>query len=128
MTLTSLQHNGELVQAFGSQVSAALLLAMPALFSLPAQMPSATDWAAVITLGIACTGIAYLLYFRLINSIGATGAVSVTFLIPAFAMGWGWLLINEPVTPLMIISCIAILLGTAITTGLIKPPTKRLIN
>jgi len=120
----ALQGTPALAQAFGSQLTAAIILAVPAAMMLPAQMPDTGDWLAVIALGVACTGIAYLLYFRLINNIGATSAVSVTFLIPAFAMGWGWLMIDEPVNPLMIISCVVILIGTAITTGIIRRPVK----
>jgi len=115
-----LQQTPALVLAFGSQLAAAVILLPPALFWLPDRWPSLHHWLAVITLGIACTGIAYLLYFRLINNIGATGAISVTFLVPAFAMTWGWLIINEPVNPMMIGSCIIILAGTALTTGLIR--------
>ncbi len=115
-----LKETPALVQAFGSQLAAAIILLIPALLWLPAEQPSMTDWLAVITLGIACTGIAYLLYFRLITNIGATSAISVTFLIPAFAMTWGWLFIDEPVSLMMIGSCLIILTGTALTTGLIK--------
>ena len=79
-----------------------------------------TDWLNMLVLGIACTGIAYLLYFRLISNVGATGAVSVTYLIPAFAMIWGWLFIDETVSPMMLISCIVILLGTALATGFLS--------
>ncbi|MCV6587607.1 MAG: DMT family transporter [Marinobacterium sp.] len=114
-----LQNVPALSQAFGSQLAAAVLLAIPAGLSWNNPNTALNDWLAVLILGVACTGVAYLLYFRLINRIGATGAVSVTFLIPAFAMGWGWLIISEPVTPGMLISTVIILLGTGLTTGLI---------
>jgi len=109
-----------LAQAFGSQAAAAALLIIPALLTWPPQQPALTDWLNMLVLGIACTGIAYLLYFRLISNVGATGAVSVTYLIPAFAMIWGWLFIDETVSPMMLISCIVILLGTALATGFLS--------
>ncbi|MBY4677467.1 DMT family transporter [Marinobacterium arenosum] len=115
-----------LVIAAGSQLAATALLLPLALYSWPTVLPSAGDWASVLVLGVACTGFAYLLYFRLINNLGATGGVSVTFLIPAFAMGWGALLIDEPITPAMLACCGLILLGTALSIGILRPGFLRL--
>lgn len=105
--------------AGGSQLAAALVLAVPAIVFWPSQAPSMIDWLNMLVLGFLCTGIAYLLYFRLIENLGATGAVSVTFLIPAFAMLWGGLIIDEEITSAMVVSCLIILVGTALTTGLL---------
>ena len=79
----------------GSQLSAALFLLLPALWTWPATPPSAPAWGAAAALAFACTALAYVLYFRLIAHAGASNAVSVTFLIPAFAMLWGWLFQGE---------------------------------
>ena len=54
----------------------------------------------------------------------ATNAISVTFLIPGFAMLWGWLFMDETPTPTMLLGCAVILLGTALATGLLKLPTR----
>ena len=81
--------------AAGSQLSAALFLLLPALWTWPATPPSAPAWGAAAALAFACTALAYVLYFRLIAHAGASNAVSVTFLIPAFAMLWGWLFQGE---------------------------------
>ena len=75
----------------------------------------------MILLGVACTGVAYLLYFRLIANVGPTRAVSVTFLIPVFGMLWGALYLGEAVTLSMLLGCGVILLGTALTLGLLRP-------
>jgi drug/metabolite transporter (DMT)-like permease len=107
--------------AAGSQLSATLALALPALWWWPQQMPSPRAWAMVALLAVLCTGLAYLMYFRLIAHVGAANAVAVTFLIPAFAVLWGWLFLAEPLTGAMAAGCAVILLGTALATGVLAP-------
>lgn len=109
--------------AAGSQMSAAAVLLLPALWAWPAAAPSATAWGAAALLSLLCTGLAYVLYFRLIANAGATNAISVTFLVPGFAMLWGWLFMGEAPTPTMLLGCAVILLGTALATGLLKLPS-----
>lgn len=111
-----------LAVATGSQLSAALVLALPAIVWWPQSMPSGTAWLAAGLLALACTGIAYVLFFRLIAHIGPANAISVTFLIPAFAVLWGWLFLDEGFTPAMAAGCAVILVGTALATGLVKLP------
>ena len=67
-----------------------------------------------------CTGIAYILYFRLIARVGPATAMTVTFLIPAFAMLWGGLFLGETVTQTMLFGCAIILAGTALATGTVR--------
>ena len=74
---------------------------------------------------MACTGLAYLLYFRLIARVGATNAITVTFLVPGFAVGWGALLLGETVTAEMAAGCAVILAGTALATGLVGSDAHR---
>lgn len=111
-----------LAVAAGSQLAATLALALPAWWLWPAQLPGATAWAATAALALGCTGLAYLLYFRLIAHAGIAHAMSVTFLIPGFALLWGWLFLGEPPTATMLLGCAVILLGTALATGLLKLP------
>jgi drug/metabolite transporter (DMT)-like permease len=111
-----------MAQAAGSQLSAAVLLAVPALWAWPAVNPSTTAWLAVGVMSLACTGLAYVLYFRLIAHAGAANAMSVTFLIPAFAIAWGWLFLGEVPTGTMLAGCAVILLGTALATGAVALP------
>jgi len=73
-----------------------------------------------MALGVLCTGIAYILYFRLIARVGPASAMTVTFLIPAFAMLWSGLFLGEPVTATMIAGCAVILAGTSLTIGLLR--------
>jgi drug/metabolite transporter (DMT)-like permease len=116
-----LQGVPSLAVAAGSQLSASAVLALPAFFAWPSVQPSLSGWFAAAALAIACTGWAYVLYFRLIANAGATNAMSVTFLIPAYAMLWGWLFLHERPTVTMLLGCAVILLGTALATGFIKP-------
>lgn len=109
--------------AAGSQLSATAVLLVPALWAWPAVAPSGTAWGAAVLLSVLCTGLAYVLYFRLIAHAGATNAISVTLLIPGFAMLWGWVIMDERPTPTMLLGCAVILLGTALATGLLRLPT-----
>lgn len=105
--------------AAGSQVGAAAALAVPALAQWPARTPGALAWAAVAGLAVLCSGVAYILYFRLIARLGATRASAVTFLIPVFGMGWGSALLDEAVTSSMLAGCAVIAVGTALVLGLV---------
>ena len=103
--------------ATGSQIAAAVLLLPLAYLYWPAATPSLSSWLSAIVLGIACTGIAYILYFRLIAHVGPTRAIAVTYLIPLFGMVWGLVFLGEAITQNMIVGCAVILLGTALATG-----------
>ena len=110
-----------LVSATGSQIGAALFLLPLTLWYWPAQMPSLRAWGAVLVLGVVCTGLAYILYFRLIARAGPARALAVTFAIPAFAVFYGALLLNEAITPWMVVCALVIMAGTTLSTGLWTP-------
>ena len=109
-----------LALAAGSQVAATAVLLLPAVWLWPRTPPSAVAWASAAALALLCSALAYLLYFRLIARLGATGAVSVTYLIPVFGLLWGALFLGERLTPTMLFGCAVVLLGTALATGLLK--------
>jgi drug/metabolite transporter (DMT)-like permease len=109
-----------IVIAAGSLAMSCVILAVPALFLLPETMPSAAAWGSVLALGVVATGLAYIMYFRLLEQIGATGAVAVTYLIPLFGMVWGAIFLREAITVPMMAGCSLILAGVAITTGLLR--------
>lgn len=111
-----------LAVAAGSQAAAALALAVPGLWLWPAKPPGATAWAAALALALLCTGLAYILYFRLLARTSAASATSVTFLIPPFALLWGYVALGEVPTGAMLAGCAVILLGTAMATGLLRRP------
>ncbi len=107
-----------LVVTTGSQLGAALVI-IPALpFTVPQQIPSVGVAISVLALAVLSTAFAYILYFRLIQNVGSTKALTVTYLIPLFAMLWGAIVLREVVTLSMIFGCGLVLLGTAIANDL----------
>lgn len=116
------RHIKPLAIATGSQVAAALALLPVAVLTWPDSSVSLTAWVAAIAMGIFSTALAYILYFRLIANTGPTNAITVTYLIPLFAMLLGAVVIDEPITASMLIGCTVILLGTALATGLLRLP------
>lgn len=106
--------------ATGTLVGAALALLPPAIYYWPEAQQTGVAWLSAISMGVACTALAYILYFRLIARIGAARALSVTYLIPVFAVIWGATLIGEQLTIEMTVGCIIILLGTALGTGMLE--------
>jgi drug/metabolite transporter (DMT)-like permease len=115
-----LSHVPPLAVATGSQLFAAVLLVLPAMLLWPAQTPSVKAWGAVLALSALCTTFAYVLFFGLIARLGASRAMSALFLIPAFGVLWGTLFLHEPFTWQMAGSCAVILLGCALTMGLLE--------
>ncbi len=113
-------HIKPLAVATGSQISAALVLLPIAIITWPSEPISMTAWAAAIVMGVFSTGLAYILYFRLIANTGPTNAITVTYLIPLFAMVLGAVVIDEPITLPMVIGCAVILLGTSLATGVLR--------
>jgi drug/metabolite transporter (DMT)-like permease len=111
-----------LAASAGSQLAATLLLAPAAAATWPDGPVSPRAWGAVLVLGIACTAVAYVLYFRLIASVGPARAIAVTFLIPAFAIAWGALFLGEAVTARMLAGAAIVLAGTALATGTVRLP------
>ena len=108
-----------LATATGSQLGAALGLALPMWWAWPAQTPGLRAWAAVAGLAVLCTGIAFILYFRIINHAGPSRALAVTFLAPVFAVLYGALFLGETVTPWMLGCGVVIVCGTMLSTGLV---------
>jgi len=113
------------IVAFGSQFFASIALWPVALFMWPKQPVSMHAWYAVIALGILCTGIAYILYFRLLEHVGAPYAMSVTFLIPVFGTLWSVCFLGEKITLSMLVDSAIIFMGTMLASGKIRHPLWR---
>jgi drug/metabolite transporter (DMT)-like permease len=111
-----------LVTATGSQLGASLALALPALWFRPDHWPSTSVWWSLLVVGVLCTGVAYILYFKLIEAAGPSRALTVTFLVPVFAIAYGVLFLGETVTAWMLLCGAVILAGTALSSGLVKLP------
>jgi drug/metabolite transporter (DMT)-like permease len=108
-----------LVAATGSQIGAALGLAPLVVWFWPAHSASLSAWLAILVLGTLCSGVAYILYFRIIERAGPSKALAVTFAIPVFAVLYGVVLLGETVTLWMAGCALVIVLGTALSTGLL---------
>ncbi|MBU9340642.1 DMT family transporter [Burkholderia multivorans] len=109
-----------LINATGSMIGSTVLLVPFAIATWPAAAVSAHAWGAVLALGIACTGVAYFIFFFLISHIGPARAITVTFVIPVFGLLWGALFLGEQVSIAMVEGCAIVLVGTALATGAIK--------
>jgi drug/metabolite transporter (DMT)-like permease len=97
-------------------------LAWSTLFVAPVGLAqaSAPGWDAVLAvlyLGVAATGVAYLLYFGLIVGAGASKAVLVTYLVPALALIYGAVFLDEEVTAVALGGLALVLAGVALGTG-----------
>ncbi|OHC68847.1 MAG: hypothetical protein A3H93_09360 [Rhodocyclales bacterium RIFCSPLOWO2_02_FULL_63_24] len=103
--------------AHGSMWAAALLAAGALPFFPVVARPDAGVIAAVIALGVLCSGIAYLLYFRLVADLGPASALTVTFLIPVFGVLWGHLFLGEAVGWHTVAGAAIVIAGTALITG-----------
>jgi drug/metabolite transporter (DMT)-like permease len=109
--------------SIGQLGCASLMLAPIALTQLPSSPPPAQTWLAVLALGVLGSGIAYLLYFAIIASAGASRAILVTYLVPAFALVYGAVFLDEAVTAVAIAGLALVLTGTALATGLARART-----
>jgi drug/metabolite transporter (DMT)-like permease len=90
---------------------AAVVLAPFAVATWPSGTQTMGAWASALALGVVCSGIAYALYYRLIQRIGGARAVTVTYLVPLFAVGWAWMLLDEtPTLPMFLAG--ALILGS----------------
>ena len=102
--------------AAGNQLGAALVL-LPLLPLLPPlAAPSLLVLANLLGLALLASGVAFLLYFRLIADVGATRALTVTYLIPLFGVFWGWLFLGEALPASALAGGALILAGPVLAT------------
>jgi drug/metabolite transporter (DMT)-like permease len=102
--------------AAGNQLAAALLL-VPLLPLLPPPgTPSPAAIACLLALALLGSAVAFPLYFRLIADVGATRALTVTYLIPLFGVFWGSLFLGEALPGAALAGGALILAGTALVT------------
>ena len=111
--------------AAGSQIGASLALAAPTIGFWPTHSVSPTAWWAVLALGLLCTALAYVLFFRIIETAGPAKALTVTFLVPVFALFYGVLFLSETITGWTLLCGAVILVGTGLSTGLIRRPERK---
>ena len=111
-----------LAVATASQFAAALVLLPLALPGLPQAAAQVTLGGAVAVgvLGVACTGIAYALFFHLIAAEGSSKAITVTFLVPATASIWALIFLGEAITAGTVLGIAIVLTATAVALGVAK--------
>jgi drug/metabolite transporter (DMT)-like permease len=95
----------------------AILYAPLGVAQLPPAMPSPAALTAVVVLGVLCTAIAFLLFFRLIAEVGPVRAQVITYVNPAIAVLAGVALLAEPFTLGTAVGFVLILAGSWLATG-----------
>lgn len=103
--------------AHGSLWAASLAIVPLSLANVSPASPGPGVVVAVLALGVVCSGVAYLLYFRLIDEIGAVSALTVTYLIPVFGVLFGHIFLDEAVGWHTLAGSVIVLFGTALVTG-----------
>ena len=109
-----------LVTALGTLTAATLATLPIGLFQLPSHMTSLKVTASVLTLGIAGTGLAYILYYGLISGAGASRAILITYLVPTFAVFYGAVRLGEPLTAAAVGGLALVLAGVGLGTGAVR--------
>lgn len=109
-----------------STVVAAGSLSWAGLFLLPLgwwRWPSAPislgAWECALGLAVACTAVAFYVFFKIVIRAGPLAASLVTFLVPCFGILWGWLFLEEKLTWNMLAGMAVTLMGTALVMGLL---------
>ena len=106
-----------LAAAAGSQLGAALLLLPLALVFPPNAVPTLVQWLNVAALAVFSSALAFILYFRLIDSIGPVKTASVNYLTPLFGVAGGVLVLGEPLSANLLIGLAMILAGVTLLFG-----------
>lgn len=107
-----------MANAHGSLWAATLVILPLIAVEGPPSDVSTLALGSALTLGILCSGVAYLMYYRLIAQVGAPSAMTVGYLIPLWGVFWGWLFLNEAVGWHTALGTLLVLTGTALVTGL----------
>jgi drug/metabolite transporter (DMT)-like permease len=101
--------------AAANLAAGSVLLAPLAIYTWPHRAIGAASWTSALLLGVLCTGIAFVFYYRLIARVGAPRTSTVTYLIPLFGVIWAWLLLGEPLTLTMAVAGTLILAGVGLS-------------
>lgn len=104
--------------AVGQQLAAGMMLLPIALFHLPSRLPAPEVIYSLLGLAVLSTALGYLLYFRLIASVGPVKTLTVTFLVPLFGLLWGVVFLHEAVSPGTLLGLFVILCSVALVTNL----------
>ncbi|WP_253188806.1 DMT family transporter [Pseudoalteromonas sp. EB27] len=103
--------------AHGSMWASSFMVLPLILFMPIREVPTTNVMLGVLVLGVVCTALAYILFFKLIEDIGPTSALTVTFLIPLFGIFWGHLFLDEQIGPNTLLGALFVIVGTMLVTG-----------
>jgi len=110
-----------LLIASGTMFTSAILMApLLTLSKVDLMSVSQNSWIAVVVLGVFCTGVAYILFYRLIENVGPVKAMTVTYLIPIFGVLFGSVFLSEQFYVNMLFGGVLILFGVMLTSGLLN--------
>jgi drug/metabolite transporter (DMT)-like permease len=113
------------VAATGSQLGAALWLAPIFVVEPPTHMPPLTPLLALAALGLICTAVAFVMYFRILREAGPERGTTVTFMVPVFAQIWGALFLGEHITWAIVIGLGLVLFAVALVFERVRWPRRR---
>ncbi|MBU2864774.1 DMT family transporter [Reinekea forsetii] len=119
-TKHALSHLSAIEITVGSMLASSLILLVPGLYFWPTTNPSPQAWASALLLAVASTGVAFIIFFKIMKEAGAFIASNVTLLVPLFAVSWGIFLLDESLTLRLILGMVVTLSGTALTLQLLK--------
>ena len=105
------------VLATGSMLAGGLILLPLALFQLPSHVPDVESIASVLALTVLGTAFAQLVLFRVLRLYGSRRLSLVTYLIPGFAVFYGAVFLDEPVSVAALGGLVLILGGVALASG-----------
>jgi drug/metabolite transporter (DMT)-like permease len=117
-------HHSGPVLATASVVYGSVLLLPLALFQLPGHAPGWKALGSTVAIGVAGTGIAQLILFRMLRLHGAARTSLVTYLLPPIALVYGVTLLGEPLTAEEIGGMVLIFLGVALGSGVVRLPRR----
>jgi drug/metabolite transporter (DMT)-like permease len=101
---------------------ASIMLLPLAIGGFPTEVPSDEALASVVVLGLICTALAFLIFFRLIAEIGPSRASIITYVNPVVALGLGVAILDERVTAGAVVGLLLILAGSWLSTDGRLPP------
>jgi drug/metabolite transporter (DMT)-like permease len=107
--------------AFGQQLGALVWLAIPGIMRVPRVIPSAAAIGSLLALGVLSTAVAYLLYFTLLERIGAIRTTTLTYLVPIVGLLWGVVVLHEPVSAGMLVGLGIVLASVVLVNGVRVP-------
>lgn len=115
---------GPAVLAATSMISASVVLLPFALVALPSHAPGWKSLGSAVALGLLGTALAQILSYRMLRLYGSSRSVLVAYMLPAFALLYGAVFLNEPLTWQKLVGLGTILGGVALGSGALRLPRR----